>query len=89
MCVCVCVCVCTLSHCKTLAPKYDKLGKKFKNVESVVIAKMDATQNDYTPEYQVSGFPTMYFKPAGGKPQLYEGDREVDGFVAYIKKHSK
>jgi len=78
-------------HCKSLAPKWDKLGKKFKGVDSVVIAKIDGTANDYPPEYSVSGFPTIYFRPAGkdSKPKPYEGDREVTDFVAYLKKNSK
>ena len=33
-------------HCKKLAPKYDELAKKLEGVESVVIAKMDATENE-------------------------------------------
>jgi len=75
-------------HCKSLAPKYDKLGEKFADVESVVIAKIDATANDYPPDYQVSGFPTIFFKPAGKKPMLYEGEREVKDFTKFIKKNA-
>jgi len=50
---------------------------------------MDATANDYSSDFQVSGFPTVFFKPAGGKPMLYEGKREVTNFVSFIKKNSK
>lgn len=33
-------------HCKSLAPKYDALAEQLAGVESVVIAKMDATANE-------------------------------------------
>jgi len=79
-------------HCKQLEPKFKKLGQKFQDVESVVIAKMDATANDYPPEYNVNGFPTIFLKPAGkdSKPLLFEGGtREVSDFVDFIKKNAK
>jgi protein disulfide-isomerase-like protein len=90
MCCCWCIYIDApwCGHCKTLAPKYDKLGKKFKGVDSVVIAKVDATANDFPPEYAVSGFPTIYFKPANGKPKQYDGAREVTDFVKFLKKNS-
>jgi len=77
-------------HCKSLAPKYEELGKKFKGVDTVVIGKMDATANDFPrDEFKVSGYPTIFFKKAGGKPVLYEGDRETDAMYKYIKKNGK
>ena len=59
-------------HCKTLAPKYEELGKKvsschirashdfllfpqFENDPNIVIAKMDATANDYPSTYEARG----------------------------------
>lgn len=33
-------------HCKALAPKYDELAEKFEGVSSVVISKLDATENE-------------------------------------------
>lgn len=50
---------------------------------------MDATANDVPPEFQVHGFPTIYWLPAGSRtPKKYEGGREVDDFIKYIAKHS-
>jgi len=79
-------------HCKSLAPKYEELGKKFKGVDSVVIAKLDATANDFPrDDFKVSGYPTIFFKPAkaGAKPKLYEGAREVDAMESFIRKEGK
>ncbi len=42
-------------HCKSLAPKYEELGKKLKDDPNIVIAKSDATANDYPPQYEVRG----------------------------------
>ena len=42
-------------HCKSLAPKYDELGEKLKGTENLVIAKIDATANDFPSVYEVRG----------------------------------
>jgi protein disulfide isomerase family A protein 3 len=75
-------------HCKSLEPKYKELAKKVKGTKSLVIAKVDATANDLPPEFPVHGFPTIYFVPANDKahPIKYDGGREVDDFLAFLKK---
>ncbi|KAI4893266.1 hypothetical protein NFI96_019665, partial [Prochilodus magdalenae] len=77
-------------HCKNLEPKYTELGQKLSSDPNVVIAKMDATANDVPPNYDVQGFPTLYFAPAGQKdqPMRYEGGREVTDFISYLKKEA-
>ncbi|XP_062318095.1 protein disulfide-isomerase A3 [Osmerus eperlanus] len=77
-------------HCKSLEPKYKELGEKLSSDPSIVIAKMDATANDVPSQYDVRGFPTIYFAPAGQKksPKKYEGGREVNDFIAYLKKEA-
>uniref|UniRef100_A0A8C1W7E8 Protein disulfide-isomerase A3 n=1 Tax=Cyprinus carpio TaxID=7962 RepID=A0A8C1W7E8_CYPCA len=61
-------------HCKSLEPKYKELGEKLSGDPNIVIAKMDATANDVPSQYEVRGFPTIYFSPAGQKqnPKKYE-----------------
>jgi len=53
-------------HCKKLTPVYDELATKMEN-EDVSIVKMDATANDVPSDYQVQGFPTLFWKAASGK----------------------
>jgi len=74
-------------HCKTLTPKFEKVGDHFSEDKTVKIAKVDATAND-TPA-DISGFPTLLFYPKASKSQpiVYEGDRETDKIVAWIEEH--
>lgn len=78
-------------HCKQLEPIYKKLGKRFSSIESVVIAKMDGTENEHK-EIEVQGFPSIFFFPAeeGAKSIAYEGgDRSLLSLTKFIKKHAK
>ncbi|KAK3729051.1 hypothetical protein RRG08_005424 [Elysia crispata] len=77
-------------HCKNLEPKYEALAKKLKKEKNLVIAKMDATANDTPVAYKASGFPTIYFAPSNNKesPLKYEGGRDVDDFIDYLKDHA-
>ncbi|KAL2093566.1 hypothetical protein ACEWY4_010878 [Coilia grayii] len=77
-------------HCKSLEPKYNELGEKLANDPNIIIAKMDATANDVPSPYDVRGFPTIFFSPAGQKnsPKKYEGGREVSDFISYLKREA-
>jgi len=76
-------------HCKSLTPKYEKLGAKFAGNPNVIIAKIDATENDHPAD--VEGFPTIIFYPAGAKdaPIPYEGDRTTDAMYKFVVKNGK
>ncbi|CAI5722649.1 unnamed protein product [Hyaloperonospora brassicae] len=79
-------------HCKALAPKYEELAEAFSSVDSIVIAKMDASANEVDhPGVDVQGFPTLIFFPAKNKqnPIVYEGAREVDGFTEFLKSNAQ
>jgi len=74
-------------HCKRLAPEYEKVGEAFSDVDSVVIAKADATENDF-PE-DIKGFPTLLFYPKGQTEAVkYGGDRKQEAIIEWIKEHA-
>jgi len=75
-------------HCKSLAPKWTQLGEKYASNPSIVIAQVDATEND-TP-FPVQGFPTIVFWPANDKknPITYEGDRTVEAIDTFIHENA-
>jgi len=76
-------------HCKQLAPIWDKLGEKYKDHESIVIAKMDSTANELE-EVKVQGFPTIkLFKKGTNEIVDYNGDRTVEGFSKFLEDPPK
>ncbi|PSC75600.1 disulfide isomerase-like 1-4 [Micractinium conductrix] len=77
-------------HCKSLAPIYEKLAKRFAKIDSVVIAKMDGTENEH-PDIEASGYPTLMFFPAeeGAEPIPYDGGRTLGEMTKFIKKNAK
>ena len=78
-------------HCKKLEPIYKEMADKLieKGITNVVIAKMDATENEH-PLMPVQGFPTLrLFKPNDKTPVDYTGDRSMKDMLQFIKTHSK
>merc|ERR1712192_260574 len=75
-------------HCKRLTPVIEELGEKMAD-EEVEIVKMDATANDVPPQFDVKGFPTLFWLPKGSKKVTsYNGGREIDDFVKYIAENA-
>merc|ERR1719352_1723778 len=75
-------------HCKKLTPVFEELGEKMAD-EEVEIVKMDATANDVPPQFDVKGFPTLFWLPKGSKKVTsYNGGREIDDFVKYIAENA-
>lgn len=77
-------------HCKSLAPKWDEMAEKFSDNDNVVIGKMDATANDVPSQFEVQGFPTLFWVPKGklGSPVKYQGGRETKDLIDYVSKHT-
>jgi len=80
-------------HCRNLAPTYEEVGRRFKPVESVIIAKFDGTTNDIPvfPGIDVKGFPTIYFFRGDNKTRAIphnELGRDVGDFIFYVKRNA-
>ncbi|GAB4859219.1 Protein disulfide isomerase-like 1-4 [Ancistrocladus abbreviatus] len=73
-------------HCKALAPEYAAAATELKADEGVVLAKVDATEeNELAHEYDVQGFPTILFF-VDGEHKPYNGQRTKEGIVTWIRK---
>jgi len=72
-------------HCKQLVPIYDELGERFKDSDSVVIAKMDATANELE-HTKIQSFPTIkMWKKETNEVVDYNGERTLDGFTKFLE----
>ncbi|WWD09691.1 protein disulfide-isomerase domain [Kwoniella europaea PYCC6329] len=79
-------------HCQRLAPIWDTLAEKYATNSNIVIAQMDATENDIPPAapFKVQGFPTLKFRAAGSSEFIdYNGDRSLDSLVEFVETHRK
>lgn len=74
-------------HCKKLAPEWEKAATILKNDETpFILAKIDATAHeDIATEYGVQGFPTIKIF-VDGEPSEFNGPREAEGIVTYLRK---
>merc|ERR1712226_804766 len=77
-------------HCKQLAPTWDKLGEHFKDDESIIIAKSDATANEFA-GVEVQGFPTIKYFPKGEDAAMvdYSGGRDLDSLIKFMENEGK
>ncbi|GMT00223.1 hypothetical protein PENTCL1PPCAC_22397 [Pristionchus entomophagus] len=74
-------------HCKRLAPEFDKAAPKLKaNDPPIALVKVDCTiEKDTCQQFGVSGYPTLKIFRNGQLAQDYDGPREADGIIKYMR----
>lgn len=77
-------------HCKKLEPIYKDLATKLSKHSNLVLAKMDATKNEY-PGFNVRGYPTVaLYKPGNKKsPVYYNKERSFQLILEFLEEHMK
>lgn len=76
-------------HCTKFKPVYSKLAQRYAGQSNLVFAQIDATTNDLSKDFDVTGFPTIYIVPTDNQPVKYEGNREFDDLVQFIDKNTR
>ncbi|KAK2714493.1 protein disulfide-isomerase-like [Artemia franciscana] len=72
-------------HCKQLTPIYEKLAEKYKDNQSIVIAKMDATVNELE-DIKIQSLPAIkLYKKGDNKVVEYNGERTLEGMSKFIE----
>lgn len=74
-------------HCKRLAPEYEIAATALKNNDPpVALVKVDCTvETKVCGKYGVSGYPTLKIFKGGEMASDYNGPREADGIVKYMR----
>lgn len=68
-----------------MVPIYDQLGEHFKEDDSIVIAKMDATANELE-HTKITSFPTIKLYKKGDNSIVdYNGERTFEGFKKFLE----
>lgn len=77
-------------HCKKFVPIFEEIAEIFKKEGSnVVLAKMDATENEVEGEI-IASFPTIKLYKIGEKsePITYQGNRDKSDFIQWIRENT-
>lgn len=77
-------------HCKSLKPEFESAAETMKQqgMDTKQLAAVDATENEaLAKEFDVQGYPTLFFLPGGDKSKKisYEGERTASEIVAYMQ----
>jgi len=71
-------------HCRKLVPVYEAVARKLSEDADMVVAQIDASQNDIA-GMEPEGFPTILFYPKANKKGVeYDGSRDEHDLVQFV-----
>ncbi|KAK8791138.1 hypothetical protein WA158_005769 [Blastocystis sp. Blastoise] len=78
-------------HCKDMKEKYDHVASVLVYRDDLVFGEIDMTKNEVTLAYNIIGYPTVLFFPAGDDktPIVYEERMDTDHVGLFITNHAK
>ena len=73
-----------------MAPHFEAAAKKLAVNPNIVIAKVDSTENEVA-GLDIQGFPTLKWwgKDKSAEPIEYNGERDTEGIISWIKEHTE
>jgi protein disulfide-isomerase A1 len=75
-------------HSQKLHPEYYKVAEAFKDDDSIVVAKIDSSNNE-VPGQNVISMPTLKFFAANNKAGIdFEGERNSEQIIEFVKSHA-
>lgn len=79
-------------HCKKLQPEFEEASRiiKKEKLPNIKLGALDASEyQNFARKYEIHGFPTLMYFPAGVKTQKdaksYQGDRSKDSIVQWAR----
>eukprot|EP00824_Muranothrix_gubernata_P002624 TRINITY_DN1318_c0_g1_i1.p2 TRINITY_DN1318_c0_g1~~TRINITY_DN1318_c0_g1_i1.p2 ORF type:complete len:489 (-),score=133.05 TRINITY_DN1318_c0_g1_i1:1033-2478(-) len=77
-------------HCKKLAPVYEQVAEAFQGEPSVVLAKIDASEErTFSERFNIRGFPTLrWFPKEKHMDREYDGGREAEDLISFINEET-
>lgn len=77
-------------HCVDFTPIWEDISKTLSTSDKVCLAKVESKQNKLLLEkHGVSGFPTLVLvNNKTGKGTTFEGRRDHDAIISFVKSHS-
>lgn len=75
-------------HCKRFSPEWDNFVQSYTGPVKIKKIEMSDAGDDLE-KYGIKGFPTILFLDEDGNPQIYEGERTVEGLTMFINDNTK